>query len=215
MAELGRRGKLARWAPWPSQALAHAPSAPALDGIRLVCEQEQRLGIRSTWFFLTGTPTLGRILAGDVTYRIEDRAAQEAIRMALAAGGEIGLHGSFETGSDPGAFATERARLQRASGQAVNGVRQHFLRMRPGATQERMEAAGFSYDATWGFADINGFRLGLAVPAPAWNAASSRCPGTGARSAHLDGPGAEQVSGQRGSRQLDRAGARAGRYLPR
>ena len=174
MAELGRRGKLGALGTVAVQALAHVPSAPALDGVRLVCEQERRLGIRSTWFFLTGTPSLGRILAGDVTYRIEDRPAQEAIRLALAAGGEIGLHGSFETGGDPGAFATERVRLQRASGQAVNGVRQHFLRMRPGSTQERMEAAGFSYDATWGFADINGFRLGLAVPAPAWSAASSR-----------------------------------------
>ena len=52
-------------------------------------------------------------------------------------------------------------------------MRQHFLRMRPGATQEKMDAAGFQYDATWGFADINGFRLGLALPAPAWNAAAA------------------------------------------
>lgn len=174
MAELGRRGKLGALGTVATQALARASSAPALDGIRLVCDQEQRLGIRSTWFFLTGTPTLGRILAGDVTYRIEDRAPQEAIRLALAAGGEIGLHGSFETGDHPEAFATQRLRLQRASGQSVHGVRQHFLRMRPGATQEGMEAAGFRYDATWGFADINGFRLGLALPAPAWNAASAR-----------------------------------------
>ena len=127
----------------------------------------------STWFFLTGTPTLSRILAGDVTYRIEEPPAQEALRIALEAGGEIGLHGSFQTSELPDAFATERARLQRASGQAVNGVRQHFLRMRPGTTQERMDAAGFQYDATWGFADINGFRLGLALPAPAWNVMSA------------------------------------------
>lgn len=173
VAELGRRGRLSAVRTVASAALLRSSPAPALDGIRTVCRSEERFGIRSTWFFLTGTPSLSRILAGDVTYRIEDRAAQEAIRIVLEAGGEIGLHGSFETGEHPDAFTTERERLQRASGQAVNGVRQHFLRMRPGATQEKMDAAGFHYDATWGFADINGFRLGLAVPVPAWNAMAS------------------------------------------
>jgi hypothetical protein len=31
--------------------------------------------------------------------------------------------------------------------------------------------AGFEYDATWGFADRNGFRLGVADLVPAWDAA--------------------------------------------
>lgn len=173
IAELGRRGKAGLVGSVTGRALIGALGSPPLDGIRRVCEHEQHHGIRSTWFFLTGTPTLGRILAGDVTYRIEGRAAQEAIRLALWSGGEVGLHGSFDTGDRAEAFATERTRLQHASGQPVHGVRQHFLRMRPGATQAGMEAAGFQYDATWGFADVNGFRLGLAVPAPAWNAAAS------------------------------------------
>ncbi len=173
MAELGRRGKLGTLGTVAMEAFVRASPPPALAGIRTVCRQEERFGIRSTWFFLTGTPTLSRILAGDVTYRIEEPPAQEALRIALDAGGEIGLHGSFQTGDLADAFDTERARLQRASGQAVNGVRQHFLRMRPGMTQGKMDAAGFLYDATWGFADINGFRLGLALPAPAWDAASA------------------------------------------
>jgi hypothetical protein len=33
-----------------------------------------------------------------------------------------------------------------------------------------MVAAGFEYDATWGFADRNGFRLGVADLVPAWDA---------------------------------------------
>jgi hypothetical protein len=173
VAELGRHGKAGTVVSVVGRALAGAFTSPPLAGIRKVCEREQHHGIRSTWFFLTGTPTLGRILAGDVTYRIEGRAAQEAIRLALWSGGEVGLHGSFATGDRGEVFATERARLQRASGQPVQGVRQHFLRMRPGATQAGMEAAGFQYDATWGFADLNGFRLGLAVPAPAWSDATS------------------------------------------
>jgi hypothetical protein len=34
-----------------------------------------------------------------------------------------------------------------------------------------MVKAGFEYDATWGFADRNGFRLGVADVVPAWDAA--------------------------------------------
>jgi hypothetical protein len=37
-----------------------------------------------------------------------------------------------------------------------------------------MVEAGFEYDATWGFADRNGFRLGTADVVPAWDAAQSQ-----------------------------------------
>jgi hypothetical protein len=42
--------------------------------------------------------------------------------------------------------------------------------MRPGETQDKMKAAGFTYDSTWGFSDRNGFRLGVGDVIPAWNA---------------------------------------------
>lgn len=49
-------------------------------------------------------------------------------------------------------------------------MRQHFLKMRPGQTQARMQAAGFGYDATYGFSDRNGFRLGVADVVQGWDA---------------------------------------------
>jgi hypothetical protein len=42
--------------------------------------------------------------------------------------------------------------------------------MRPGQTQAHARAAGFSYDATFGFPDRNGFRIGVADILPAWGA---------------------------------------------
>jgi hypothetical protein len=42
--------------------------------------------------------------------------------------------------------------------------------MHPGRTQRLMVEAGFEYDASWGFADRNGFRLGVADVIPAWDA---------------------------------------------
>jgi hypothetical protein len=73
-----------------------------------------------------------------------------------------------------GAFERQRERLARITATSPAGVRQHFLRMRPGLTQEKMRVAGFSYDSTWGFSDRNGFRLGVADILPGWNAAVER-----------------------------------------
>jgi hypothetical protein len=45
--------------------------------------------------------------------------------------------------------------------------------MRPGEAQRNMVDAGFEYDSTWGFADRNGFRLGVADVVPAWDVTKS------------------------------------------
>src|SRR5205814_1477356 len=96
------------------------------------------------------------------------------IRDLVSRGCEVGLHGSFATMDGTGVFERQRGRLGHLIGSPPAGVRQHFLRMRPGKTQEKMQAAGFSYDSTWGFSDRNGFRLGVADILPAWNAAAGR-----------------------------------------
>jgi hypothetical protein len=67
----------------------------------------------------------------------------------------------------------QRRSLDRLAGRPIVGVRQHFLRMRPGEAQRNMVDAGFEYDATWGFSDRNGFRLGVADVVPAWDASAS------------------------------------------
>ena len=86
----------------------------------------------------------------------------------MRAGNEIGLHGSLGTGSDAARFTEERNRLARRVDRRPSGVRQHFLRLRPGRTHLAMQQAGFQYDATCGFADRNGFRLGVADVVKAW-----------------------------------------------
>ncbi|HEV2930038.1 MAG TPA: hypothetical protein VGW74_15200, partial [Propionibacteriaceae bacterium] len=83
----------------------------------------------------------------------------------------IGLHGSFATRDDATQMQHQRRRLARLTDAPVLGVRQHFLRMQPGKTQRHMVQSGFEYDSTWGFADRNGFRLGVADTVPAWDAA--------------------------------------------
>src|SRR5262249_19000454 len=68
-------------------------------------------------------------------------------------------------------FREQRARLGEITRSVPVGVRQHYLRMVPGATQRAMADAGFRHDSTFGFSDRNGFRQGVADVLPMWNAA--------------------------------------------
>jgi hypothetical protein len=143
---------------------------PVSRGIFSILQLEAHHGIRASWFVICADPTFRSMLAGDSTYRADGAAARRILNALSNAGHEIGLHGSFNTADDPGRLGSERRALGRLADTPVLGVRQHFLRMQPGKTQRHMVAAGFEYDATWGFADRNGFRLGVAEPVPAWDA---------------------------------------------
>lgn len=168
VAELAAQGEGRRVGQVMKAALGALGSDPVGAGVRDLIAAERSAGVTSTWFVLTGTPTPARWLQGDVTYRLESTAAAKLLETIRQAGNEIGLHGSFQTLTDAAAFTAERGRLGRALGSPPVGVRQHFLRMRPGQTQAAMQQAGFGYDATFGYADRSGFRLGLADVVPAW-----------------------------------------------
>ncbi len=174
LVELGRKREAGRAARVVAAALGAVGRDPAWRGTADVIECERKAGATATWFVLTGTPTWATIRAGDLTYRPESAAACRISAAIGAAGSEVGLHGSFATldGGTP-IFAEQRGRLAGLSGQPTTGVRQHYLRMVPGVTARAMAGAGFAYDATLGFADRNGFRLGSADTVPAWDAGSA------------------------------------------
>ncbi len=149
--------------------------SPVRRGVDAVLDAER--GLVATWFILCGTPNSGTVRRGDLTYRPESRATREIIEKVASAGHEIALHGSFETFERDGAFNEQRDRLARIAGRPVAGVRQHFLRIRPGRTELAMHAAGFRYDSTVGYADRNGFRAGVADVLPVWEPAIERASG--------------------------------------
>ena len=174
LAELARRGEWGRVAgvvAAASRALGSGPIAGALE--ELIAAEAAR-GLRSSWFVLCGTPTLGTMAAGDLTYHPEAPSTRRLLDAVIRTRGEIGLHGSFETFRSAQAFGRQRERLGGLIDEDVAGVRQHFLRLRPGATQRAMAAAGFTYDASVGFPDRNGFRQGLADIAPLWDQEGQR-----------------------------------------
>lgn len=160
--ELLRGGHAGRAARAVRAAAAASLGAPVQRAVETLLAAESGHGVRSTWFFLCGTPTAATIRHGDLTYSPDSRAARAVLAAVGAAGHEAGLHGSFATWRDPAVMARQRERLAALAGRPVDGVRQHFLRMRPGETQRAMADAGFRFDATFGFSDRNGFRLGLA-----------------------------------------------------
>lgn len=155
-----------------SMALRAIGRAPVERGVRSLLEAEREVGVHSTWFVLCGTPTLASWGQGDVTYRLESTQGRRILDLVRRNGHEVGLHGSFRTAQDGARMQEERSRLARLLGAQPAGVRQHFLRFRPGQTHALMAAAGFTYDATLGFSDRNGFRTGTADALPAWGAGS-------------------------------------------
>jgi hypothetical protein len=164
LVELLRKGQLNRAGEVVRAALGAVGGDPAWQGMADVLSAERVAGVVSTWFLLCGTPTLSTWRAGDLTYSPEAPVVKRLLDALAAAGHEVGLHGSFATYDSADVFAEQRRRL----GANRAGVRQHYLRMWPGPTQRAMRTAGFTYDATFGFPDRNGFRLGSADVVPGW-----------------------------------------------
>ncbi len=166
LMELAGKGEWRRVARTIRAAMASLLGDPVRDGVEQILAVEEGLGIRSTWFILCGTPTAATFRRGDLTYRPESAATRRILAALQDDGHEIGLHGSLETAEHPDRFIVQHARLASLAPTTGRGVRQHFLRMDPGTTQRGMIHGGFEYDATWGFSDRNGFRLGVADVVP-------------------------------------------------
>jgi hypothetical protein len=169
MVELGMKGSWGLAAQVSRAARRSIGRKPVSRGVHSILQLEAHHGIRPTWFIICGNMGPRALLAGDVTYNPEGPEARRILAALTQAGHEIGLHASFRTMDDATLMAEQRRRLSRLSNTPIAGVRQHFLRMRPGLTQRHMAAAGLEYDSSWGFADRNGFRLGVADVVPAWD----------------------------------------------
>ena len=169
VAALAAHGDLARAGRVAMSAAAALVGNPVWRAANHVLDVEKRMGIRSTWFIIAGTPTVASIKVGDVTYVPESPAVRRIIAAVTGHGHEVGLHGSFASFTFADVFKGQRSRLAAISGSSSAGVRQHFLRMRPGSSHAAMREAGFAYDSTFGFSERNGFRLGVADVIPVWD----------------------------------------------
>jgi hypothetical protein len=102
-----------------------------------------------------------------------ERLRPRLVELLLAGGAEIGLHGSYTAAEDARVLAEEKRRLEELAG-PLAGHRYHYLRIDPHRNLAPLDALGFRYDTSLGFADRPGFRPGIAHPFRPWDLASER-----------------------------------------
>jgi len=113
----------------------------------------------------------------DGAYNIHDALAREAMRCVKASGAGIGLHSSYAAGQRPELIAQELRDLQQAAGTSVHQNRHHFLALREPEDIHALAATGIDWDATLGYADVAGFRLGVCRPIPLFDPIERRLVG--------------------------------------
>jgi len=95
------------------------------------------------------------------------------VETITAAGGEIGLHGSYLAAEQQPFLAEEKRRLEELAG-PLRGHRFHYLRVDPHRNLSWLDQLGFAYDTSLGFPDRPGFRAGIAHAFRPWDFASDR-----------------------------------------
>jgi peptidoglycan/xylan/chitin deacetylase (PgdA/CDA1 family) len=129
-----------------------------------IAAEESALDVRSTFFVMAGHGHRADGAAPE-TY---DRLRPRLVETLLAAGAEVGLHGSYLAAEDLERLARERALLAQLDGPLI-GQRYHYLRVDPHRNLAPLAGIGFRYDTSLGFPDALGFRAGIAHPFRPWD----------------------------------------------
>ncbi|HEU5216045.1 MAG TPA: polysaccharide deacetylase family protein [Gaiellaceae bacterium] len=129
-----------------------------------IVEEERAHDARSTFFVMAGH---GHRADGAAPESYE-RLRPKLVETLVAAGAEIGLHGSYLAAENPDRLARERALLAQLDGPLV-GHRYHYLRVDPHRNLVPLAEIGFRYDTSLGFPDALGFRAGIAHPFRVWD----------------------------------------------
>ncbi len=148
----GERGDLRRAASRVLRAL-FKPKATG-DDVRVLLDIEAGYGFPST-FFVLHDPYWSR---QGPRYRLDSPGLRRIVEMVKAAGGEIGVHGGYYRFNDATAYHESLDLIGRMFTTEVVGIRNHLLRLSFPETWLAQEAAGFRYDATFGWPDRPGAR---------------------------------------------------------
>lgn len=123
------------------------------DALRMLAA-EDRAGLRSAFYFLTGAR--GRYGARSGEDLIGEFSAH------IPAECEIGIHYNYRTARNAHALEAQKAAIERATGRRVRSGRAHYLTLDPRSDFASLARAGITSDETLGFAERSGFRLGYA-----------------------------------------------------
>jgi hypothetical protein len=123
-----------------------------------IIEQEQRLGVRSSF-----QVAVARRHPNDVNYSVENLRTMAYLRTIVDSGFDLCLHGSYRSTENRSWYVEEARRLTRLLARPL-GSRQHFLSFDYDTLFKAQEEAGIQYDMSLGFPDRIGSRSGFSFP---------------------------------------------------
>lgn len=123
-----------------------------------IVDLEESHNAKSSFYFLTAEQDLGCA----PNYQIDE--LEWEIGHILDKGWDIGLHSGYYSYADLEELKREKRKLESVASKRVRGCRNHFLRFKVPDTWKILKQAGFEYDATFGYADLAGFRNGMCYP---------------------------------------------------
>lgn len=132
---------------------------------------EDDLGVRSSFYFLDEKWLFGdkppwEWLHVDAwkrytgRYDVDSPAVADVMRRLDDGGWEVGLHGSYDSYTEPDRLEREKARIEAVLDHPVSGTRQHYLNLDVPETWRHHRRIGLAYDASLGSRDAVGFQHG-------------------------------------------------------
>jgi len=122
-----------------------------------IMEIENKYGTTSSFFFLPSPEDV----FGE-KYRLDE--LEYEIGTILDNGGEIGFHTGYYMYDNIKEIQNQKRNMERFIGRKIIGARNHVLRFTTPDSWEILSDAGFSYDSTYGYHNMIGFRNGMCHP---------------------------------------------------
>ena len=128
-----------------------------------IMELEEKLGVKSTFFFLNESGTASLLKPNTYSlywgrYKIDQMDVRNMIIKLDKQGWEIGVHGSYNSYMDGKMLAEEKQALEKILSHEIAGIRQHHLRLAIPKTWELQHKVGFAYDSSLGHNDRIGIK---------------------------------------------------------
>jgi hypothetical protein len=117
----------------------------------------KKYDFRSSFYFLA-------LNENDEDYRYDIFDIKDQFNAVFNNECEIGLHGGHTAYFDSDKLKIEKNKLEEASTKQIVGYRNHYLKFDIRKTWKNLEKNNFSYDTTYGFANMVGFRNGMCHP---------------------------------------------------
>ena len=133
-----------------------------------ISEAASTEGVEQRWYFL-----LGNLTKFDRPVSWRSKLMKRAMESA-ASKGEVGIHPSYEAGSNIALLKEEVSRFTTILGRKPEISRFHYLRFRFPESFRLLVEVGVKHDYSLGFTDRVGYRAGTARPFPFFNLIENR-----------------------------------------